>query len=70
MRSWEIIHRIWSRVAPAPHSSSARKPATRAYHQADHPGQDDKNWFCFVNSKYDPKAARDVFKKEYKKLIP
>ncbi|MBW2252068.1 MAG: hypothetical protein JRF60_15930, partial [Deltaproteobacteria bacterium] len=40
------------------------------YYQSDVPGQDDENWFCFVNSKYDPKAATwDVFKKDYIKII-
>jgi adenylylsulfate reductase subunit A len=72
MRSWEIIHRIWTVESHLRHiqfRKETRYPGF--YYQADHPGQDDKNWFCFVNSKYDPKAGKwDVFKKEYKKLIP
>jgi hypothetical protein len=41
------------------------------YYQADYPGQDDENWFCFVNSKYDPKEQKwDIFKKDYIKIIP
>ena len=29
-----------------------------------------ENWFCFLNSKYDPKAQTwDVFKKDYVKII-
>jgi hypothetical protein len=30
------------------------------YYQADYPGQDDENWFCFVNSKYDPKGRNGM----------
>ena len=72
MRSWEIIHRIWT-VESHPRHSQFRKETRYPglYYQTDHMGQDDKNWCCFVNSKYDPKAAKwDVFKKDYIKLIP
>ncbi len=32
---------------------------------------DDENWFCFTNSKYDPKAETwDVFKRDYVQIIP
>lgn len=72
MRCWEIIHRIWTVESHLRHiqfRKETRYPGF--YYQADHPGQDDANWFCFVNSKYDPKAAKwDVFKKDYIKLIP
>jgi adenylylsulfate reductase subunit A len=72
MRCWEIIHRIWTVESHLRHiqfRKETRYPGF--YYQADYPGQDDANWFCFVNSKYDPKAAKwDVFKKDYIKLIP
>jgi adenylylsulfate reductase subunit A len=72
MRCWEIIHRIWTVESHLRHiqfRKETRYPGF--YYQADHPGQDDKNWFCFVNSKYDAKAGKwDVFKKDYIKLIP
>jgi adenylylsulfate reductase subunit A len=71
MRAWEIYHRIWTVEAHLRHiqfRKETRYPGF--YYQADYPGQDDKNWFCFVNSKYDPAAGKwDVFKKDYIKLI-
>jgi adenylylsulfate reductase subunit A len=72
MRAWEIYHRIWTVESHLRHiqfRKESRYPGF--YYQADYPGQDDKNWFCFVNSKFDPKAGKwDVFKKKYIKLIP
>jgi len=72
MRAWEIEHRIWTVEAHLRHiqfRKETRYPGF--YYQADYPGQDDKNWFCFVNSKYDPaKKEWDIFKKEYIKIIP
>ena len=72
MRAWEIEHRIWTVEAHLRHiqyRKETRYPGF--YYQADYPGQDDENWFCFVNSKYDPaKKEWDVFKKEYIKIIP
>ncbi|HSO66229.1 MAG TPA: adenylylsulfate reductase subunit alpha, partial [Desulfatirhabdiaceae bacterium] len=71
MRAWEIYHRIWTVEAHLRHiqfRKETRYPGF--YYQADYPGQDDANWFCFVNSKYDPAAGKwDVFKKDYVKLI-
>jgi adenylylsulfate reductase subunit A len=71
MRAWEINHRIWTVEAHLRHiqfRKETRYPGF--YYQADYPGQDDANWFCFVNSKYDPAAGKwDVFKKDYVKLI-
>jgi adenylylsulfate reductase subunit A len=71
MRCWEIYHRIWTVEAHLRHiqfRKETRYPGF--YYQSDYPGQDDANWFCFVNSKYDPKAAKwDVFKKDYVKII-
>jgi len=71
MRSWEILHRIWTVEAHLRHiqfRKETRYPGF--YYQSDYPGQDDENWFCFVNSKYDPKAGTwDVFKKDYIKLF-
>ena len=72
MRCWEIIHRIWTVEAHLRHiqfRKETRYPGF--YYQADYPGQDDENWFCFTNSKYDPKAASwEMIKKEYVKIIP
>ena len=72
MRAWEIYHRIWTVEAHLRHiqfRKETRYPGF--YYQADYPGQDDKNWFCFVNSKYDPaKNEWSVFKKDYIKIIP
>jgi adenylylsulfate reductase subunit A len=72
MRAWEIYHRIWTVESHLRHiqfRKETRYPGF--YYQADYPGQDDENWFCFVNSKYDPNAKTwDVFKKDYIKIIP
>lgn len=72
MRCWEIFHRIWtveSHLRHIQYRKETRYPGF--YYQSDHPGQDDENWFCFVNSKYDPKAGTwDIFKKDYIKIIP
>ncbi|MBU4001273.1 MAG: adenylylsulfate reductase subunit alpha, partial [Proteobacteria bacterium] len=72
MRAWEIEHRIWTVEAHLRHiqyRKETRYPGF--YYQADYPGQDDVNWFAFVNSKFDPKAKTwDIFKKEYIKIIP
>jgi adenylylsulfate reductase subunit A len=72
MRAWEIYHRIWTVEAHLRHiqfRKETRYPGF--YYQADYPGQDDTNWFCFVNSKYDPVAQKwDIFKKDYIKMFP
>jgi adenylylsulfate reductase subunit A len=72
MRCWEIEHRIWTVESHLRHiqfRKETRYPGF--YYQADYPGQDDANWFCFVNSKYDPKGKTwDVKKVDYIKIIP
>jgi adenylylsulfate reductase subunit A len=72
MRAWEIEHRIWTVESHLRHiqfRKETRYPGF--YYQADYPGVDDENWFCFVNSKYDPKAKEwDIFKKDYIQIIP
>jgi len=72
MRAWEIEHRIWTVESHLRHiqfRKETRYPGF--YYQSDFPGVDDENWFCFVNSKYDPKAKEwDIFKKDYIQIIP
>jgi adenylylsulfate reductase subunit A len=72
MRAWEIQHRIWTVEAHLRHiqfRKETRYPGF--YYQADYPGQDDENWFCFTNSKYDYKANQwECFKRDYIKIIP
>jgi adenylylsulfate reductase, subunit A len=72
MRAWEIEHRIWTVESHLRHiqfRKETRYPGF--YYQCDHPGQDDENWFCFTNSKYDPaKGEWDVKKVPYIKIIP
>ena len=72
MRAWENYHRIWSLEAHARHiqfREESRYPGY--YYRGDFLAINDKDWKCFVNSKYDP-ATGDwkCFKKEYKQLIP
>jgi adenylylsulfate reductase subunit A len=72
MRCWEIFHRIWTVESHLRHiqfRKETRYPGF--YYQSDYPGQDDENWFCFTNSKYDPKAAKwEMMKRDYIKIIP
>ncbi len=72
MRAWEIYHRIWTVESHLRHiqfRKETRYPGF--YYQADYPNQDDENWFCFTNSKYDPKAQKwDTFKRDYVQIIP
>jgi adenylylsulfate reductase subunit A len=72
MRCWEIIHRVWtveSHLRHIQYRKETRYPGF--YYQSDFPGQDDENWFCFTNSKYDPKAGSwECFKRDYIKIIP
>ncbi|MEK6651382.1 MAG: adenylyl-sulfate reductase subunit alpha [Nitrospirota bacterium] len=72
MRAWENYHRIWSIEAHARHiqfREESRYPGY--YYRGDFLAINDKDWKCFVNSKFDP-ATGDwkCFKKEYKQLIP
>ncbi len=71
MRCWEIYHRIYTVEAHVRHirfRKETRYPGF--YYQADFPGQDDANWFCFVNSSYD-KATKEwtLKKQDYVKII-
>jgi adenylylsulfate reductase subunit A len=72
MRAWEIYHRLYTVEAHLRHiqyRKETRYPGF--YYQADHPGQDDENWFCFVNSTYDRAANTWSLKKvPYIKIIP
>ena len=72
MRAWEIEHRIWTVESHLRHISFRKETRYPGfYYQADYPGQDDENWFCFTNSKYDPeKKEWDVKKVDYVKIIP
>jgi len=71
MRCWEIFHRIWtveSHLRHIQYRKETRYPGF--YYQSDYPGQDDENWFCFTNSKYDAKENKwECFKKDYIKII-
>ncbi len=72
MRAWEIYHRIYTVEAHLRHiqfRKETRYPGF--YYQADYPGQDDANWFCFINSSYDKATSQWTLKKvDYKKIIP
>lgn len=72
MRCWEIFHRLYTVEAHVRHiqfRKETRYPGF--YYQADFPGQDDEEWFCFVNSAYDRKTNEWTMKKEpYHRIIP
>ena len=72
MRAWEIYHRLYTVEAHLRHiqyRKETRYPGF--YYQSDCPGQDDENWFCFVNSTYDKVANTWNLKKvPYTKIIP
>ncbi|MBW2218466.1 MAG: adenylyl-sulfate reductase subunit alpha [Deltaproteobacteria bacterium] len=72
MRAWEIYHRLYTVEAHLRHiqyRKETRYPGF--YYQADHPGQDDENWFCFTNSSYNRETNEWSLKKvDYHKIIP
>jgi adenylylsulfate reductase subunit A len=72
MRCWEMNHRLWtveSHVRHIQFREESRYPGF--YYRADYPSQNDADWFCFTNSKYDPKTGQWTCKKEpYHKIIP
>jgi adenylylsulfate reductase subunit A len=64
MRCWEMKHRLWTVEAHCRHiqyRKETRYPGF--YYNADHPGQDDAEWFCFTNSHYDPATGQWECKK-------
>jgi len=71
LRAWENYHRIWSVEAHARHilfREESRYPGY--YYRGDFLAIDDKNWKCFVNSKYDPKTGDwQCFKKDYVQMV-
>jgi adenylylsulfate reductase subunit A len=72
LRCWEIFHRIYTVEAHLRHiqfREETRFPGF--YYRADYPGQDDENWFCFVNSKFDKKTNEWTLRKApYHQIIP
>ncbi len=72
MRAWEIFHRLYTVEAHLRHiqfRKETRYPGF--YYRADFPGQDDEEWFCFVNSSYDKATKEWTMKKQpYHRLIP
>jgi adenylylsulfate reductase subunit A len=72
LRAHEMRHRLWTVEAHNRHilfREESRYPGF--YYRADFPGTDDENWFCYTNSKYDPKTGEwSVFKKDYVKIVP
>jgi adenylylsulfate reductase subunit A len=72
MRAWEIYHRLYTVEAHLRHiqyRKETRYPGF--YYQADYPGQDDENWFCFTNSSFNKATNEWSLKKvDYVKIIP
>jgi len=71
MRCWENYHRILTAEIHIRHilfREETRYPGF--YYRSDFNFIDDKNWKCFVNSRYDPKTGQwSIFKKPHKDLI-
>ena len=71
MRAWEINHRLYTVQAHTRHiqfREESRFPGF--YYRGDFMGQNDDEWFCFVNSSYDKKTNEWTLKKEpYHKII-
>ncbi|HKL82475.1 MAG TPA: adenylyl-sulfate reductase subunit alpha [Desulfobacter sp.] len=71
LRAWEIIHRLYTVQAHTRHiqfRQESRFPGF--YYRGDFMGQNDEEWFCFVNSSYDKKTNEWTLKKEpYHKII-
>jgi adenylylsulfate reductase, subunit A len=71
MRCWEMHHRILTAEAVVRHSLFRKETRWPGYfYRADYPSVDDKNWRCFVNSRYDPKTKEwDVFTRPYAQIV-
>jgi len=71
MRAWEINHRLYTVQAHTRHiqfREETRYPGF--YYRGDAMGQDDAEWFCFVNSTYNKETNEWTMKKEpYHKII-
>ncbi|MFO7748520.1 MAG: adenylyl-sulfate reductase subunit alpha [Desulfobacteraceae bacterium] len=71
LRAWEIFHRVYTVEAHTRHiqfREETRFPGF--YYRGDFMGQDDENWFCFVNSTYDKENNQWNLKKvPYTKII-
>lgn len=55
MRAWESCHRVWAAEAHLRHilfREETRYPGF--FYRTDFPDLDEKNWKCFVNSRFDP----------------
>ncbi|RPI36395.1 MAG: adenylyl-sulfate reductase subunit alpha, partial [Nitrospiraceae bacterium] len=72
LRAWENYHRLGTVESHLRHiqfREESRYPGF--YYRADFDLVDEKNWKCFVNSKFDPeKKEWSVFKKDYIQIIP
>jgi adenylylsulfate reductase subunit A len=71
LRAWEITHRLYTVQAHTRHiqfRKESRYPGF--FYRGDFPGQDDENWFCFVNSTYNKETNEWSLKKvPYVKII-
>jgi adenylylsulfate reductase subunit A len=72
MRAWEIFHRLYTVEAHLRHIQFRKETRFPGfYYRADYPGQDDENWFCFVNSSYNKETKEWTLRKApYHRLIP
>ena len=72
LRAWENYHRLGTIESHLRHilfREESRYPGF--YYRSDFDLVDEKNWKCFVNSKFDPeKKEWKVFKKDYIQIIP
>ncbi len=71
LRAWEIFHRLYTVEAHCRHiqfREESRFPGF--YYRADFMGQNDEEWFCFVNSTYNKDTNEWSLKKvPYHKII-
>ena len=72
LRAHEMRHRLWTVELHCRHMlfrEESRYPGF--YYRADFPGQNDKDWFCFTNSKYDLATKEwTMLKRDYVKIVP
>ncbi len=72
LRCWEQYHRLGTVRLHMQHidfRKESRYPGF--YYRSDFMGINDDEWFCFVNSKYDPdKGETTLFKRPYIQVIP
>jgi adenylylsulfate reductase subunit A len=64
MRAWELVHRVWTAEAHVRHMLERKETRWPGYYyRTDYPDLNEKDWKCFLCSKYDAKTGNWTFEK-------